>query len=47
MTTPKTIAFLSDLHAGSWWGLWPRDLLPERGVQTAQARQALAGLPLG
>lgn len=27
----KTIAFLSDLHAGSWWGLWPRDLLPERG----------------
>lgn len=29
--SPETIAFVGDIHAGSWWGLWPRDLLPERG----------------
>ena len=30
-STPKTIGFLGDVHAGSWWGLWPRESLPERG----------------
>ncbi len=29
--TPRTIAFLSDLHAGSWWGLWPNSKLPATG----------------
>lgn len=28
---PETIAFLGDIHAGSWWGLWPRSRLPGDG----------------
>lgn len=28
---PETIAFLGDVHSGSWWGLWPRSRLPATG----------------
>lgn len=31
MKPPRTIVFLNDLHAGSYYGLWPRDRLPRGG----------------